>query len=349
MAAAVTATTLTRSIFSLLLGALALWRFGSAAALLIGVGLGYGLGAIPVFLQLRGSIWRSGFVWPTRDVIGRILRYGWPLILAFGASAAAMNVDRIMLAHISDTATVAPYGAVLDFMKQTFAVVGEATAIGYMSYARTLYSDGNHPAAQVMLKRASVAQCYIVVFGVAFYLLLGQPLFEILLAPGYVGEALGLLPVLVVANAILLLRSYLFAQVIYFSASSKLESISSITMLIAGIIASWLLIPRFGATGAAFAFLLAQAAALLVYVVLTPRALRLPIDFERAAALVGAGLAIVAVGKVAAITADPAIADLADFVLLAAGSLYFLIRWNLFDAAAIGRRLRARLLRPGVP
>jgi O-antigen/teichoic acid export membrane protein len=200
-----------------------------------------------------------------------------------------------------------------------------------------------------MLKRASVAQCYIVVFGVAFYLLLGQPLFEILLAPGYVGEALGLLPVLVVANAILLLRSYLFAQVIYFSASSKLESISSITMLIAGIIASWLLIPRFGATGAAFAFLLAQAAALLVYVVLTPRALRLPIDFERAAALVGAGLAIVAVGKVAAITADPAIADLADFVLLAAGSLYFLIRWNLFDAAAIGRRLRARLLRPGVP
>ena len=37
------------------------------------------------------------------------------------------------------------------------------------------------------------------------------------------------------------------------------------------------------------------------------------------------------------------------FVLIAATSLYFLVRWNLFDAAEIGRRLRDHLpRRPGM-
>lgn len=338
---AVTVATLTRSLFSLAFGCLALWQFNSPSALLIGIAIGHAAGALPVLVALRRSIWTSGFVWPTRAEIQGLFVYGWPLIIAFGASATAMNIDRILLESQFDAATVAPYGAALDFMKQSFIVVGEAIAIAYVSLAKSLHGDDDKGQADAILKRAFVTLCYIVVFGVVFFTLLGDPLFRLLLPPDYIEASVQLLPILVVAMALLVLRANYFGQVIYFTGSSMLEFAASLVMLAVAASASYLLIPSFAATGAAFGFAFGQAAALLVFLLGTPSAVRLPVDPPRAVILVLTGLAIVIMGEGIKFVAAPIAAVTLNLLLITAGSLYFLVRWNLFDARVIGGRLHA--------
>ena len=338
----VTVATLTRSAASLLLGAAGLLYFQSPAALLIGVGLGYAIGAVPVFLKLGQTIWADGFVWPARRELVLMFRYGWPLIIAFGASAAAMNIDRILLERFSDVTAVAPYGAVLDFMKQTFLVVAEAISVGYVSYAKNLHTDGDLVGAGGLLKRAFVTQCYLVVFGTVFFVLLGGPVFSVLLPASYLPVALQILPILLAANALLVLRAYHFGQVIYLGVSSTLEFAASIAMLIVAAGACFVLIPSYGAVGAAVAFTLSQAAALGVYLVATPKRSRLPVDWPSAGILAVAGAGLILIGQAINAGSGHGLAVGLNFALLTLSSAYFLIHWNLFDARAIIERVQAR-------
>ena len=59
-----------------------------SSALLLAVGVSYALGSVPVFMRLNRSVWLSAFIRPQWNQVARMLTYGWPLIIAFGASAA---------------------------------------------------------------------------------------------------------------------------------------------------------------------------------------------------------------------------------------------------------------------
>ncbi len=345
MVGAVTVATLTRSFGSLALGAAALTIFQTPAALLVGVGLGYAAGAAPVLVQLMRTIWSSGFVWPEKRDLAALLIYGWPLIFAFGASAAAMNIERILLERMADATVVAPYGAVLDFMKQTFLVVAEAISVGYVSYAKTLQTDGDADGATGLLKRAFVTQIYLIVFGTVFFTLFGGPLFSVLLPASYLPTALQVFPILLVANSLLVLRAYHFGQVIYLGASSKLEFTASAVMLLVTTGTSFLFIPVHGTVGAAIAFTLGQAAALLVYVVATPRQMRLPIEWGSAGVLTLTGMALIVVGFVVNAEVTPIVAVSLNLALLTLASAYFLVAWNLFEAKVVMRRFHAQVTR----
>ena len=333
--------TITRSLLALVLGTLTLTRFQSAGALLTAVGLAYALGSLPVFLRLPKAVWIIGFVRPSRETIARLLTFGWPLIIAVGATAAALNVDRIILERLRDAAAVAPYGAVLDLMKQTFLVVAESITVGYVPFARTLHSEGHGEEARLVLKRAFVTQSYLVVFGIVFFALLGDLVFSVLLAPSYVPVAMEILPILLIGNAILVMRAYYFGQVIYFNASAFLELAAAIAMLAVAAASTIALVPHFGVVGAAVGFSLGQAAALLVFVAGTPRSLRLPLDWSRAGILVAVGIAVFVAGTALRATEPRALAAVVNLILISLTSAYFLFRWNLFNAWAIAHRMRA--------
>lgn len=337
---AVALATLYRALFSLLFGCLALWQFGSASALLLGIAAGHAVGALPILFQLRDKLWGGGFVWPQRADLISAARFGWPLLIAFGTAAAAINIDRILLENLSGAAAVAPYGATLDLLKQSFLVVGEAIAVAYISLAKSLHGDDDIAASNVALERAFVTLCYVAVFGVVFFLLLGETFFGLLLPNDYKSVAVAILPILLCANALMMLRAYYFGQVIFFNGSSAMELVASVIMLIVAGVASLLLIGRYGAVGAAWAFTLGQGAAMLFFIVATPRTVRLPVNIRRATALALTGIAIVAVGQGVKFAISPALATTLNLLLIAAGSAFFLIRWNLFDARVIGQRLR---------
>src|SRR5690606_26943508 len=131
---------------------------------------------------------------------------------AGGASAVAVSIDRILLSHFAGADDVGAYGATLDFIKQSFIIVGETVAVSYVSLAKFWQGEGDGARSRAALEKASVTVAFLAVFGVTFFLLLGEDLFGVLLGPGY-HDALSLVPWLALANAVLMLRSYYFAQV----------------------------------------------------------------------------------------------------------------------------------------
>lgn len=340
----VAVATILRSLLSLGLGSASLLLFHEPAALLVAVGLGYALGTVPVYLHFARTLWREGLRQPVGAEIAAMLRYGWPLAIAFGASAAAMNIDRILLEHHADAATVAPYGAVMDLMKQTFLVLAEAISAGYVAHARIHMMRGEREAANAVLRRDFVSQAFVVVFGTVAFLLLGRLVFSVVLAPAYLDMALDVLPALLIGNALLVLRAHYFGQVIYLGASSLIELAASLVMIAAAACAALLLIEPMGTHGAALAFAIGQAAALVVYVVGAPKALRMPVDWPRAALLVGLGGLILAGGFEAEALFGPVAGTALSVLAIGAASLVLAIRWNIFNLSAMAQKLASPLL-----
>ena len=340
---AVTSGALLRALGTLGLGSFALWRFGSASSLLIAVAIAHILAALPVTLRLRQTIWASGFVWPAPAIYAQLWRYGWPLIIAGGAAAVASYIDRILLEHFFGAASVGPYGATLDFIKQSFVIVGETITVSYVSRAKFLHGDAMLERSRAALRQAFITAAFLATFGVTFYVLLGNRVFSVLLGPGY-QTAMPLVPLLAFANACLILRAYYFAQTIYFTNSVRLELWSTLLALGLSAVLSFWLIPIYSITGAAIAYTVAQCAALGMFL-LNPQTRRvMPVDIGRLTKLVATALAMVIVGELAKhLLGDPVAAPF-NVLLIAGVSGLLLVRWDMFDAGHLwqgfGRVLR---------
>lgn len=341
----VAVATILRSALSMVLGCIALYLFDSPTALLMAIGIGYALGAIPIFVFLARTSWAKGFVWPLKSDVFGMLRYGWPLIFAFGASAGALNIDRIVLEHYTNAAAVAPYGAVMDLMKQTFLVLAEAISAGYIAHARKhMLNKDEHEVGQV-LRRSFVSQLFIVVFGTVSFIVLGRLVFGIILAPSYVNTALEIMPYLLIGNAILIMRAHYFGQIIYLGASSVLELIASVAMVAAAVIAAFALVPGMGPKGAAFAFAIGQTVALVILIAGAPKAARMPIEWVSAGLLLSAGFSLTIIGLELQVLIGHLWANTISILLIGIVSAFFAIRWNIFNIGEVAGKLVGRLSR----
>jgi O-antigen/teichoic acid export membrane protein len=338
----VTTAAFLRSGLTLVLGSFALWMFHSAPSLLLAVAVAHILASLPILMALRRSIWRKGFEWPSRASYQQIWLYSWPLILAGGGASVAASVDRIVLERFFGPAEIASYGVILDFIKQSFIIVGESVAISYVSMAKAGHGDGEEEKTKEMLAKAFVTISFLATFGVMFFLLLGKPLFQLLLGKAYLG-AMGIIPWLAVANACLILRSYYFAQVIYFTKSARLELISTVVALVISVgLSSWL-IPLFAVTGAAAAFTLAQIGALLSILLASSTRQTMPVDFARLSIVVLLAGATLAAGVLIRSALPEGVAAALNLALMITVAGILLVRWDLFDAGIIWRRFSRTL------
>ncbi|MBN9245632.1 MAG: polysaccharide biosynthesis protein [Mesorhizobium sp.] len=334
----VTIASFLRSGLTLLFGSVALWKFHSSQALLLALSLAHIAAAVPIFMVLRRSIWADGFVLPTRRDYLQIWKYSWPLILAGGAAAVGTSIDRIVLEGFFGAEKVASYGVTLDFIKQSFIIVGESVAISYVSVAKAHHGDGSEGEARAMLRLAFATTALLAAFGIVFFLLLGGPVFGILLGKDYL-SATHLVPWFAVANACLILRAYYFAQVIYFTRSVMLELISTLVALFVSIALSFWLIPLYGVAGAAMAFTITQVAALLSVLVAPSTRRQMPVDLPRLAVLALAACGTLAAGMAVTAALPVMAAAAVNMLMISAVAGTLLVRWDMFDAGTIWRRL----------
>ncbi len=118
--------------------------------------------------------------------------------------------------------------------------------------------------------------------------------------------------------------------------------VASVAMLAVTGTLSYLLIPSYAAMGAAIAFTLGQAVALLICLIYASGNLRMPLDLPRGSALLALGIALVVIGKGIAILAGEPIASAINFVLIGIASACIALRWNLFDARSLLLRFYPR-------
>ena len=77
----------------------------------------------------------------------RLIAYGWPLVLSFGIAALAQVVDRLIIVKTIGPEHLGAYGAIADFLKQSFVVFGEALALSLISIAKREARAGGMAAA----------------------------------------------------------------------------------------------------------------------------------------------------------------------------------------------------------
>jgi O-antigen/teichoic acid export membrane protein len=259
---AVAAAVVSRALLLLVLGSGTLLVSDSAVHLAFAAALSNVLAVwLPTF-RLGGLALAPGSL---REA-ARFLGYGWPLILSFGVTALGQNVDRLVLSGNIAVGSLGAYGAIADFLKQSFVVFGEAIALSLISIAKRDLREGNRLAARAALEDASRTLTLVAAFGAAFVLTFADLIAAVVLGPEFRAEAVTLAPYLVAANVFLIFRAYYFGQIIYFAGTSHLDLMSSLVLCGAVGGLSLLLVPLWGVTGAAIALVIGQGLACLVFV-----------------------------------------------------------------------------------
>src|SRR5205823_4680683 len=127
------------------------------------------------------------------------------------------------------------------------------------------------------LRKAFNASVATAGFGAAFFFVFGDPLLHVLLDPEYLAESRELIPIFAIAFAFMTMRSY-FAQVIYFTEASHLDLIVSLLSLVVSTVLSLVLIPFYGAKGAALSLMVGCIVSCFAFMVVGRRRYRLPVD-----------------------------------------------------------------------
>ncbi len=273
-----------RAALILVLGSATLLLGGGSLALALALSIASLTAALPGILRLLPDMMHV----PDRKVVVEVASYAWPLIIAFGVMAAGQNVDRLILARFEGTGSLGAYGATFDFLKQGFGVAGEAIALAYMSVAKDARTRGDLTSSRLALEDAFRAVLAIIVFGAVAMTLFSADVVNLVFGPSFRAAAQDVLPWLIFASSMVVLRAFYFGQAIYFGQSSRNEAIASLLMIAVTSVVALLGVPRFGVHGAALAATAGQFAACAVFAVARPR---MPIPVGSALSIVSIGLA----------------------------------------------------------
>ena len=236
-----------RATLTVAFGSASLWLGGGARGLALAIAAAHVVAATPALATFSWVNFSHG----SRAASLHIVTYGWPLLLSFGVSAVGQSIDRLVLAHYLGAATLGPYGVAADVMKQSFTVLGEAIILSLVTVAKQYSNEGNFTAANVTLQKAFNACLAAAVFGAAFFIVFGELVLRAVLKPDFVAPMRDLIPSFAIAFAFMTMRNFYFAQVIYFTKASYLELVVSLLFLVVSTGLSLLLVPAYGAYGAA--------------------------------------------------------------------------------------------------
>ena len=320
-----------RTCLTITLGSVSLWLGGGASGLAFAIALVHVIAAIPCFTTFAGIRLSQG----SRTASLRILNYGWPLLLSFGVTAVGASIDRLLLAHYAGAAAVGPYGVVADILRQSFSVFGEAIVLSLVTVAKQHANDGNVEASNRAMRKAFNSCLAAAAFGAAFFLVFGDALLRLLLRPDFIGPSQDLIPLFTIAFAFMTMRNFYFAQVIYFIHASYLELIVSTLFLIVSTTLSLLLVPTYGAHGAAISLMVASIVSCLAYMMIGRRWYSLPIDLVALGAIASlAAVFVFGARLIPAFVTNANILLLVDLVVFVGFSAFAVLHFGLLSSAS---------------
>src|SRR5579863_4762923 len=226
-----------RTVLTVGFGSASLYAGGGARGLAIAIAVAHLIAAAPA-LATFSKVRLSDF---SRAAALHLVGYGWPLLLSFGVTAVGQSIDRLLLAHYLGTAALGPYGVVADSLRQSFTVLGEAIILSLVTIAKQQSNADDAVAANDTLQKAFNACLASAAFGAAFFIVFGGPLLQLMFAPAFIAPTRDLIPIFAVAFAFLTMRSFYFAQVIYFTNASYLDLVVSLLFLVVSTVLSVLL------------------------------------------------------------------------------------------------------------
>jgi len=261
------------------------------AGLIISGGLAYkGLGADGVILGLIISIvvimpWLIKGGWLSASVslinvelIRKVLYYGLPLTITFAASSLTNSLDRYQLSIMDGLDTVGLYSVASDFGRQSILVLMMTINLAAFPLAlRALESKGVDAARQQMsqnwtlLLTTSIPICLLM-------MLFSSEISSLIFGSSFTDSSTALIPWITLGTLFLGLRMYYFDQSFYISKSPGYQLVIVVATIVAKFIFNLILIPTYGALGAAYSGVAAFGMSLVFCTFLSQRAFRLDLN-----------------------------------------------------------------------
>lgn len=241
-----------------------------------------GFGALSgmIAASLTGCIiaaWRlrHSFVWAVDgEKLRRMLRFSIPLVPAQIALFATLYIGRLILSGWGGLAEVGRFTFASQLSSiASLAVVGVQAALTPIIMAH--HGDRRTPVALARLLEAFVPTAALIVLALALF---APEMIAILGGERYAASAPLVLPL---TAAAMISQTYVFAPGFAIAERTSYQLLVSVVSGVAGVLANLALISRFGATGAAWASLLAAVVFAGLWMAMSQRLYRIPVRWVR--------------------------------------------------------------------
>jgi len=219
------------------------------------------LGALALVVAYRVAGERLHALRPTCILARRLLHESWPLAISGLLVLVTMQADRILLGHLASVREVGVYGVAGQFSMVWYMVpmiVGTSIA---PALARARLSDAAVYAA--ILRRVYTLMTVVSVAVACMVSLLATPLIDLLFGHAYAGAA----PVLAlhVWGAVFVFHVSIRTRALVVEHRQRLVTAMAAMTCLVSIALNLVLIPRFGALGAAYASVIAWSCCAVVF------------------------------------------------------------------------------------
>lgn len=255
---------------------IALIKLGFKAEALLG---GFVLGNCAALCY--AGAWRSALRGPFDPaLLRRLLRFGWPLSVKGGFEQISPTVARYIIDYSVGATAVGLYAVATDFSAQTLgSIVGSISLAGIPLAFRANDRGGTAAVAEQLANNARiiVAISAPLAFGM---IALAQPIASVFFGPSFRAGAEIIIAIVVISCLLGNIRSYYFDQAFEVAFRTRPQAVISAVVAVASIVLSFVLIPRYASTGAAFASLAATIVGLVMSATWGASILRVPLPLR---------------------------------------------------------------------
>jgi O-antigen/teichoic acid export membrane protein len=316
--------------------------FGQTGALL--------LAAMSVaYLLATLSFWRSawGAARPRFDAarLVEMARSGFPLTISLSLLALSAITDRFLLANLIDVGAAGQFGASLDIVRQSLIIPAVSIATAFVPMTVRLLATEGAPRARAHLAKyleillaATLPACV----GLA---VVAPQVADLVLGPNFRALSHAAMPIFAAALLFQILTQQYFHTSFLLSNRTGFYLANTGSIIVWNVIASYVLISRFGVMGAVWGRLATEVFGCLNAALLSRYAFPMPFPLRRVARIVAAtaamGLVVAVLEKFAAPFGPTALVVLAP----AGVAVYAAAGWllNVGDLRAVSRRLAQEL------
>lgn len=292
---------------------------------------------------LSRMIWHSPVARPDIRELKRFALFGVPIALSGCVYSLHAALDRLIVAGFLGEGAAGQYGAAADLVRQIVLLPATSVASAALPLAVAAFAQGGLAAARSHLERSAELLFAVLLPAVVGLALISPNLANLILGPDFRATGSIVMPILCFAWFFQAISHSFVHTSFHLAQRSVLLLLHGAVTLVVNVLATTLLVSRFGFVGAAFALVLSEAFGALFGLALTRFACRLPLVPMRLLRIVLATAAMALVLRFAETRWDLTSVS-ATLLQVGGGVAIYACCAVLFDIAGMRRAVLARAL-----
>lgn len=302
--------------------------FGAVGGLLISLVLANALGE--ALVPGSGSSGR-----PSKELAHQIIAYALPLSGTFALGYIVSSSDRFVIAALLGEAEAGLYSVGYDVARQSIGMLAMTVNLAGFPLALSAFDRGGKEEARTQLNKNATLLIAAVVPAATGISVLARDVSTVTLGAEFVTAGSTIIPWIAAASVLEVMKGNYMDHAYHLMRRTKAHLLNVASVALTNIALNFVLIPRFGIVGAAYATLISYAVGLGITVVHTRSFLPMPIPYRDvgkviiASATMGAVVSILPVGHT----------GIALGARIGAGMIVFGIAVIALDVSSIRRSL----------